>query len=235
MNCAHLERYKIDVIRISYRAMHDGEGLLDDQIRRGRTISWKAVKSYLLYNLVNKKETIVNDERNCLGWKNVKYPHKFELIMHLSPENRQYSWKIIKAKIICIVHTSLPPCIEENFRRSVSMSNVGLKKFEAVVCLPVPQHWIIQTIFQDQMWIIVLNSPHGMEPFAFIRPRVWGKINQCWCWWHWRWWLWWLVAPLCPKLQTALARVLDELERKQKRGKSCTYNFIQGVPKKSLQ
>ena len=109
MNCAHLERYEIDVIRISCQAMHDGEGPLDDQIRRrSRTIGWKAVKSYLLYNLVNKKETIVNDERNCLGWKNVKYPHKFELIMHLSPENRQYSWKIIKAKMICIVHTFAP-------------------------------------------------------------------------------------------------------------------------------
>ena len=90
MNCAHLERYKIDVIRISYRAMHDREGPLDDQIRN-RTISWKAVKSYLLYNLVNKKETTVNDERNWLGWKNLKYPHKFELVMHLSPENRKCS------------------------------------------------------------------------------------------------------------------------------------------------
>ena len=28
-----------------------------------------------------------------------------------------------------------------------------------------------------------------------------------------------------PKLQTALARVLDELERNQKKGKSSTYNF----------
>ena len=28
-----------------------------------------------------------------------------------------------------------------------------------------------------------------------------------------------------PKLQTALARVLDKLERNQKKGKSSTYNF----------
>ena len=33
------------------------------------------------------------------------------------------------------------------------------------------------------------------------------------------------VAPLSPKLQTALARVLDELERNQKKGKSPKYNF----------
>ena len=30
-------------------------------------------------------------------------------------------------------------------------------------------------------------------------------------------WWWWFVAPLSPKLQTALARFLDELERNQKK------------------
>ena len=34
-----------------------------------------------------------------------------------------------------------------------------------------------------------------------------------------------LVARLSPNLQTALPRVLDELERKQKEGKSSEYNF----------
>ena len=65
---------------------------------------------------------------------------------------------------------------------------------------------------------------------------------RSWC--HWRWW--WFVARLSPKLQTALARVLDKLERNQKkekiiymqffRKKCCLESFAElGVPPPLLQ
>jgi len=38
------------------------------------------------------------------------------------------------------------------------------------------------------------------------------RAKAVWSWWRWRWWWWWFEAPLSPKLQTALARFLDELQ-----------------------
>ena len=48
-----------------------------------------------------------------------------------------------------------------------------------------------------------------------LEPEL--KLFKVWefgSWFHWRWW--WFVARLSPKLQTALVRVLDKLERKEK-------------------
>ena len=49
-----------------------------------------------------------------------------------------------------------------------------------------------------------LSNPDGDD------EHIWTLEFRSWC--HWRWW--WFVARLSPKLQTALARVLDKLERK---------------------
>ena len=49
--------------------------------------------------------------------------------------------------------------------------------------------------------------PPNVMPLMLSSTSVWEFGSCC----HWRWWL--FVKRLSPKLQTALARVLDELER----------------------
>ena len=47
-----------------------------------------------------------------------------------------------------------------------------------------------------------------LEYFRFGPSSSRTQAKADWSWWHWRWWWLWFVAPLPPKLQTALARVL---------------------------
>ena len=128
-------------------------------------------------------------------------------------------------------------CFNANIQRAKDIScNTHFLVFESVLN---PYYWIRETpefgaatvwkcsITRHFIWNFQLGGvyeSHGtifsqlhlsqtsafifcaMKHFLYIQnPK---KIGS-WC--HWRWW--WFVARLSPKLQTALARVLDKLER----------------------
>ena len=57
--------------------------------------------------------------------------------------------------------------------------------------------------------VFVLVLAHQMS-------LIWTRARAVWSWWRWQWWWWWFVATISPDLQTALARVLDELGPKRK-------------------
>ena len=75
--------------------------------------------------------------------------------------------------------------------------------------------WTFSLIF-GLIFPIFLNCSEEILPVAFQKCFRFGpsssrtRARDVWSWWHWRWWWWWFVAPLSSKLQTALARVVDE-------------------------
>ena len=96
--------------------------------------------------------------------------------------------------------------------------NFGCCHFFLKVEPPCDQTWWDSPIFFNCqlpiIWEIVFR---WLSSFWFLSSSSRTRAKAVWSWWLWRWWWWWIVAPLLPKLQTALARVLDELERNQKK------------------
>ena len=67
-----------------------------------------------------------------------------------------------------------------------------------------------QTVWFFSTVLKTICPGHAKNVFCFGPTSSWTWARAVWSYCHWRWWWRWFVSPLSPKLQTALAQVLDE-------------------------
>ena len=90
--------------------------------------------------------------------------------------------------------------------------------------------WFFSTFFN---WSEEILTGAFEKCFRFGLSSSRTRARAVWSWRHWRWWWWWFVAPLSPKLQAVLARLLDELGPKRNHFYNLTGKISWGQLKKS--